>query len=58
MRIEARHGFSNCTVCHALLHPITLIALPANIAFFTSLGYHEVSRNAHEGFIEPTSLRM
>jgi ribosomal protein S18 acetylase RimI-like enzyme len=34
------------------------IALPDNIAFFTKLGYREVGRETHEGFSQPTSLRM
>jgi predicted N-acetyltransferase YhbS len=34
------------------------VALPANFAFFTSLGYREIARTAHEGFSEPTSITM
>ena len=34
------------------------IALTGNVALFGALGYHEVSRHAHPGFAEPTSLTM
>jgi predicted N-acetyltransferase YhbS len=34
------------------------IALPGNVALFAALGYREVSRHAHAGFTNPTSIRM
>jgi ribosomal protein S18 acetylase RimI-like enzyme len=34
------------------------IALPDNQRLFTSLGYHEISREAHPGFDHPTSINM
>ncbi len=34
------------------------IALTDNIAFFAALGYREISRHAHSGFSQPTSLTM
>jgi ribosomal protein S18 acetylase RimI-like enzyme len=34
------------------------IALPENVALFTALGYREISREAHAGFSEPTSITM
>jgi GNAT superfamily N-acetyltransferase len=34
------------------------IALPGNAALFAALGYREVSRHAHPGFADPTSIRM
>ena len=34
------------------------IALPGNAALFAALGYREVSRQAHPGFANPTSIRM
>jgi GNAT superfamily N-acetyltransferase len=34
------------------------IALPENVALFTALGYREISREAHPGFSEPTSINM
>jgi ribosomal protein S18 acetylase RimI-like enzyme len=34
------------------------IALPANQKLFQSLGYREVSREAHPGFDRPTSINM
>jgi GNAT superfamily N-acetyltransferase len=34
------------------------IALPGNLALFAALGYREVSRQAHPGFANPTSIRM
>ncbi len=34
------------------------IALTDNIAFFAALGYREISRHAHPGFSQPTSLTM
>ncbi|MCF8531901.1 MAG: GNAT family N-acetyltransferase [Reyranella sp.] len=34
------------------------IALPDNQRLFTSLGYREVSREAHPGFDHPTSINM
>jgi GNAT superfamily N-acetyltransferase len=34
------------------------IALPDNLALFTALGYREISREAHAGFSEPTSITM
>ncbi len=34
------------------------IALPQNQALFASLGYREVSREAHDGFDDPTSINM
>jgi ribosomal protein S18 acetylase RimI-like enzyme len=34
------------------------IALPENVALFTALGYREISREAHPGFGEPTSINM
>jgi GNAT superfamily N-acetyltransferase len=34
------------------------IALPGNVALFAVLGYREVSRQAHPGFANPTSIRM
>jgi predicted N-acetyltransferase YhbS len=34
------------------------IALPGNAALFAALGYCEVSRHAHPGFADPTSIRM
>jgi GNAT superfamily N-acetyltransferase len=34
------------------------IALPENVALFAALGYREISRHAHPGFTEPTSLTM
>src|SRR5690349_20240278 len=34
------------------------IALPDNVRLFARLGFREVSRDAHPGFAEPTSIRM
>ena len=34
------------------------IALPANQQLFNSLGYREISREAHPGFDHPTSINM
>ncbi len=34
------------------------IALPDNHRLFTSLGYAEISREAHPGFTHPTSIKM
>lgn len=34
------------------------IALPANQKLFQSLGYREISREAHPGFDHPTSINM
>ena len=34
------------------------IALPDNQRLFTSLGYREISREAHPGFDHPTSINM
>jgi ribosomal protein S18 acetylase RimI-like enzyme len=34
------------------------IALPANQKLFNSLGYREISREAHPGFDHPTSINM
>jgi ribosomal protein S18 acetylase RimI-like enzyme len=34
------------------------IALPHNHRLFTSLGYREISREAHPGFDHPTSINM
>ena len=34
------------------------IALPANQKLFHSLGYREISREAHRGFDHPTSINM
>ena len=34
------------------------IALPANQRLFDSLGYREISREAHPGFDHPTSINM
>ncbi|MEM7030077.1 MAG: GNAT family N-acetyltransferase [Chloroflexota bacterium] len=34
------------------------IALEANVQYFQSLGYCEISRHAHDGFHEPTYLSM
>jgi len=34
------------------------IALPANQKLFKSLGYREISRDAHPGFDHPTSINM
>ena len=34
------------------------IVLTENQALFTSLGYVEISREAHEGFDHPTSINM
>jgi ribosomal protein S18 acetylase RimI-like enzyme len=34
------------------------IALPANQELFHSLGYREISREAHPGFAQPTSINM
>ena len=34
------------------------IALPENQRLFTSLGYREISREAHPGFDHPTSINM
>jgi ribosomal protein S18 acetylase RimI-like enzyme len=34
------------------------IALPDNQRLFTSLGYAEISRDAHPGFTHPTSINM
>ncbi|MDP1752164.1 MAG: GNAT family N-acetyltransferase [Reyranella sp.] len=34
------------------------IALPANQRLFQSLGYREISREAHPGFDHPTSINM
>ncbi len=34
------------------------VALPANQRLFAGLGYVEISREAHPGFVEPTSITM
>lgn len=34
------------------------VALPANQKLFNSLGYREISREAHPGFDRPTSINM
>ena len=34
------------------------IALPANLRFFQGQGYHEVGRDTHAGFEQPTSIRL
>jgi ribosomal protein S18 acetylase RimI-like enzyme len=34
------------------------IALPANQKLFNSMGYAEISREAHPGFDHPTSINM